>query len=91
LWNGTLIGLGVGAGAAASLDAIFCDAEGGRCDFPWRAYLMLGGIGAAAGAGIDLLIARNPSGGAAAAGRTRLRLAPVVGRERKGVLASVRF
>lgn len=88
LWNGTLIGLGAGIGAAAALDAVFCEAEGGRCDFPWAAYLTLGGVGAAAGAGIDFLIGRDRGPDA---GRTTLRVAPVVSRQRKGVAASVAF
>jgi hypothetical protein len=81
-----LIGAGAGAAAAASLDAIFCDAVGGRCEFPWKAYLVLGGIGAAAGAGIDLLIGRRRD-----ETRTALRLAPLVGRDAKGVRVSVKF
>ena len=81
LWNGTLIGLGVGVGSAAALDGVFCDNGFGGCDFPWKAYLTLGGIGAAAGAGIDLLIGRGS--------KTTLRLSPIVGPARKGVRASL--
>ena len=86
LWNGTLIGAAAGAAAAATLDEIFCDSGDGRCDFPWKAYLMLGGIGAAAGAGIDLLIGRDRDDT-----RTALRLVPVVGRDAKGVRVSLKF
>lgn len=86
LLNGTLIGAAAGAAAAATLDEIFCDSGDGRCDFPWKAYLVLGGIGAAAGAGIDFLIGRDRDDT-----KTSLRLAPVVGRQAKGVRVSLRF
>jgi hypothetical protein len=84
LWNGTLIGLGAGVGSAAALDAVFCDNGFGGCDFPWAAYLTLGGIGAGAGAGIDFLIGRRSD-----ERKTTLRISPIVGRARKGVLASL--
>jgi hypothetical protein len=85
LWNGTLIGLGAGIGSAAALDAVFCDNGFGGCDFPWAAYLTLGGIGAGAGAGIDFLIGRKD-------GRTTaLRLSPIIGPARRGVLASLKL
>ena len=86
LWNGTLIGLGAGIGSAAALDAVFCDNGFGGCDFPWAAYLTLGGIGAAAGAGIDFSIGRRSDGRT-----TTLRLSPIVGRTRRGVLASLQL
>jgi hypothetical protein len=91
LWNGTLIGLGAGIGAAAALDAVFCANGFGRCDFPWAAYLTLGGIGAGAGAGIDFLIGRSRTAEASEAARPTVRMAPVVGRDRKGMVASLRF
>jgi len=84
LWNGTLIGLGVGVGSAAALDAAFCENGLGGCDFPWAAVITLGGIGAAAGAGIDFLIGRDSK-----PGTVTLRMSPIIGRTRKGVLASV--
>jgi hypothetical protein len=85
LWNGTLIGLGAGIGSTAALDAVFCENGFGGCDFPWAAYLTLGGIAAAAGAGIDFLIGR-------ADGRTTtLRLSPLIGPGRRGVLASLKL
>ena len=86
LWNGTLIGLGAGLGSTAALDAVFCDNGFGGCDFPWAAYLTLGGIGAAAGAGIDFLIGRTSDGRT-----TSLRLSPIVGAKRRGVLASLKL
>lgn len=84
LWNGTLIGLGVGVGSAAALDAAFCENGFGGCDFPWAAYLTLGGIGAGAGAGIDFLIGRHSD-----QRKTTLRLSPIIGPARKGVRASL--
>ena len=84
LWNGTLIGLGVGVGSAAALDAAFCENGFGGCDFPWAAYLTLGGIGAGAGAGIDYLIGRRSG-----QRKTTLRLSPIIGPARKGVRASL--
>jgi hypothetical protein len=84
LWNGTLIGIGAGIGSAAALDAVFCENGFGGCDFPWAAYLTLGAIGGAAGAGVDFVIGRN-SGGRT----TTLRLLPIVGPARKGVLATL--
>ena len=84
LWNGALIGLGAGVGSAATLDAVFCENGFGGCDFPWGAYLTLGAIGAGAGAGIDFLIGGNSDGR-----KTTLRISPIVGRSRNGVLASL--
>ena len=84
LWNGTLIGLGAGIGSAAALDAVSCENGFGGCDFPWVAYVTLGGIGAGTGAVIDFLIGRRPGSGSGT-----VRLAPIFGDGRKGVLASV--
>ena len=88
--NGTLIGLGVGLGAAYAtgkvFDALMCESSTGCSGAPWPAYALFGAIGAGAGAGIDLLIGRStkPS-------RTAVRLAPVVGRRAKGLQASIKF
>jgi hypothetical protein len=84
LWNGTLIGLGAGIGSAAALDAAFCDNGFGGCDFPWAAYLTLGGVGAGAGAGIDFLVGRSSP-----EQHTMIRFAPIVSPARKGVVASL--
>ena len=84
LWNGTLIGFGAGVGSAAALDAAFCENGFGGCDFPWAAYVTLGGIGAGAGAGIDFLIGHRSDDR-----KTALRLSPIVGRARKGMLATL--
>ena len=66
LWNGALIGAGAGVASVAALDAVFCENGFGGCDFPWAAVITLGGIGAAAGAGIDLLIGRDSNARASA-------------------------
>jgi len=88
LLNGTLIGLAAGIGTAAALDAVFCENGFGGCDFPWRAYLVFGGIGAGAGAGIDFLIGPKVSSMPPGAS---LNLAPMVSRGAQGVRASLRF
>ena len=84
LWNGALIGLGAGIGSAAALDAVSCENGFAGCDFPWAAYLTLGGIGAGTGAAIDFLIGRHPR-----PGTSTVRVVPIVGHGRKGVLASL--
>ena len=84
LWNGALIGAGAGVASVAALDAVFCENGFGGCDFPWAAVITLGGIGAAAGAGIDFLIGRDSK-----PGTVTLRMSPIIGRTRKGVLAWV--
>ena len=86
LWNGILIGTAVGVGSVVALDALLCDIPDGRCDTPWLAYLTLGGVGAAAGAGIDFVIGRNKNDPP-----TTVRLAPVVNRNVQGIRASIRF
>ena len=84
LWNGALIGAGAGVASVAALDAVFCENGFGGCDFPWAAAITLGGIGAAAGAGIDFLIGRDSN-----ARTVTVRVSPMIGRTRMGVLASV--
>ena len=86
LWNGALIGAAAGIGSVVALDALLCEVPSGRCDTPWLAYFTLGGIGAAAGAGIDFLIGRKQD-----ETRPVVRLGPVMGRDTTGVRASIRF
>jgi hypothetical protein len=86
LWNGIAIGAAAGVASVVVLDRLLCDVPDGRCDTPWLAYFTLGGIGAAAGGGIDFLIGRHTNDA-----KTTVRLAPVVGRASKGVRASIRF
>lgn len=84
VWKGAVIGAAVGVGSAAAIDAAFCDNGFGGCHQPWKPYLVLGGIGAAAGAGIDFVIGRRGNDRSAA-----LRLSPIVGPARKGLRASL--
>jgi len=96
LANGALIGLGVGTGlglvAILSEDDSQCTPDGFFCDTPDRAYvagvLVLGGLGAAVGVGIDALIHRNRAiyrrGGGAVTSA-----AAIVGHGRRGVALSV--
>ena len=85
IWEGAVIGVGAGIGSAAALDAVSCDNGFGGCDFPWAAYLTLGAVGAGVGAGIDFVIGRSSQS------RTTLRLAPIIGPMRQGVIASLRL
>lgn len=55
------------------------------------AGLLLGGIGAAIGVGIDALIARQQVIFQRAGAAARLRVAPLVGRGRRGALLAVTF
>jgi hypothetical protein len=89
LANGLMIGLLAGVGVAAAFDAGYCRSGGGHCEGIAGAYLSFGGIGAAAGLGIDALRggrllyeSSSPEG---------VTLSPVIGRERFGMLASIRF
>jgi hypothetical protein len=87
LWNGALIGAAVGATPfiiAASQDE--CDGCG-----PWAAIYTA--IGAGVGVGIDALVKGNitvmklePQGG-----KATVSLAPLIARDRKGVLCSLSF
>jgi len=88
LRNGTLVGLAIGLGLAWSFDFTYCSSVGGHCP---ALYLAFGGIGAAAGMGIDASIRgkqvlyRSPSQ------MKGVTLSPVVSRDRKGMLALIRF
>ncbi len=87
LWNGALIGAAVvlvpSAIAAANYECDGCA--------PW--VLMYAAVGAGVGVGIDALVKGNvtvmkvePQGG-----KATVSLAPLIARDRKGVLCSVRF
>jgi len=95
LKNGTLIGLGVGAGFGAIACAGFAEGsqDAGWCALAIGAY---GGIGAGIGIGIDALIPgkklvayRAP--GSAGDAAARLSLAPVITPRTKGVALSYSF
>ena len=87
LWNGTLIGLGVGAGVGLAAQA----SCGWPCPPLTRTLPIFAGIGAAVGAGIDAAMNRghgipypSPEGQA-----RRVAVAPLMARH--GVLVSVGF
>jgi hypothetical protein len=93
--NGTLIGLGVGAGFGVIVCASFAEGsqDAGWCALAIGAY---GGIGGAVGLGIDALIPgkklvayRAP--GSAGSSHTRLSIAPVITPRAKGVAVSFAY
>lgn len=92
LWNGVAIGAGLGAlaGALGGATAIPCSECAG-----FNVPLTFGVLGAAAGAGIGAAIdaLRDARGGTTApTGRpSRLTIAPVVGKNGRALIASVRF
>jgi hypothetical protein len=93
LLDGTLIGFGTGAGLGllAALAAANDDSGWGSPDpthVALVAPLMLGGIGAGVGVGLDALIRREPNL-YRRQGATRASLSPVLGRSRRGVAISV--
>ena len=89
--NGALIGLGVGLGAGVAIISAMC-ADGPGCGPSAQVGMLTAGLGAAIGAGIDSLVNRD--------GRvvfrspkkaTRLMLSPFIGKDRQGLLLSVRL
>lgn len=92
LWNGIAIGAGLGAlaGALGGATAIECSECAG-----FNVPLTFGVLGAAAGAGIGAAIdawRHAPAApGATTARRLRVTVAPVVGKNGRAIIASVRF
>jgi hypothetical protein len=91
LWNGIVIGAGLGAliGAFAG-DAAFECSECTGFNVPLTFGVIGAGAGAAIGAGVDALLherTRIPS----TKDNRRLTIAPVIGRDVKAVVAFVRF
>jgi hypothetical protein len=94
LRNGALIGLGAGAGTAGVIWAVYC--SGGGCENDGGVVAgniaLMGGLGAAVGAGIDALIPhkqtifRNETDGSA-----RLTIRPIVNRSNRGVQVAWSF
>jgi hypothetical protein len=89
LWNGAVIGAAVPTAAGIAILA----ADNVTCDNCAPAFLLWAGIGAAIGVGIDALVKgdvtvmkQSPAGAAKGFG-----VVPVVGRERQGLLCSIRF
>jgi hypothetical protein len=89
LWNGVIIGAGLGAIAGAVSGTAIADcSECAGFNVPLTFGVLGAGIGAALGAGIDALheTRGNPLG------PTRhVRLSPVLGEEKRGLMAWIRF
>lgn len=91
LLNGTLIGAAIGAGLGI-MGGVSCENDFG-CGGSVGEFLALwGSIGAGVGAGVDALIVKprtiyqtRPDT------RTSLKIAPMLGNQRQGLLASLRF
>ena len=92
LWNGVAIGAGLGAlaGALGGATAIECSECAG-----FNVPLTFGGLGAAAGAGIgaalDALRHAPAATRATTDRRPRVAVAPLVGRNGRALIASLRF
>jgi hypothetical protein len=87
LWNGALIGGAIGAGLA-TWDYLIDPSEPGNA----AVFTVAIGLGTAIGTAVDAMMNRTGAIIYAPPRRTRgLRLAPLVGKTRRGVLVSVRF
>jgi hypothetical protein len=89
LWNGVVIGAGLGAiaGALGGVMATDCSECAG-----FNVPLTFGVLGAAAGAGIGAAVdALHHQRRAAMGRRTRVRVAPLIGKHGRALVASVRF
>ena len=90
LWNGIAIGTGIGL-VPAVLVAAACGSDGGHCEGTGYAFLIFGGIGAGAGAGVDALIGGDKVLFVRPLQTRGVTLSPILGRDRRGVLASIRW
>jgi hypothetical protein len=92
LANGALIGFVAGAAIGGAFGAVVAEDEDAAAQIVLLSIGFYGGLGAGIGVGIDALIRRQhviyerP-----VAGVTGLRLSPLLGRERRGVLVEWRF
>jgi hypothetical protein len=93
LRNGAIIGAVAGTAYYATVLALLYDGDGGDLLLgpAITAGVVMAGVGAAAGAGIDALIARRQVIYRKPGGGTTLRVAPVVGRGRRGIAVAVTF
>ena len=92
LWNGTLVGAGLGAvlGALGGVALIECT-ECAGFNVPLTFGVLGAGVGAGIGAGIDALHhQRSPMSRVYRSSR-RVTVAPIVGRQLRAVVGSVRF
>jgi hypothetical protein len=93
LRNGAIIGAVAGATYYVSLLAIFWDIDGGEpiASTAWIGGVLFSGMGAAAGVGIDALIARRQVIYQKPAVETRVSVSPLIGRGRRGARVTVTF
>lgn len=86
LWNGALIGAGIGAGLA-TWDYLIDPSEPGNA----AVFTVAIGLGTAIGAGIDALLSKTNVLSPAPRQSRRLMLTPFAAKDRQGALVSVRF
>jgi hypothetical protein len=98
VWNGALIGLGVGAIPGAWLGTVYCDECQHRTGPVLIGVLLFSGIGAAIGAGIDVsadkvgrLVYRSRQRPAQSQQRTGVLVSSLISENRQSILVSVRF
>ena len=93
LKNGAIIGAVAGATYYVTLLAIFWDVDGGEpiASTAWIGGLLFSGMGAAAGVGIDALITRRQVIYQKPAVESRIRVAPLIDRGRRGARVIVTF
>ena len=86
VWNGLAIGaIAGGLGLAAVMHSVSQGTTSGE-------YFFVGlGIGGGIGAGIDALLDRGPGGLTAPKPPSRIRISPMLSRQRKGAVAQVSF
>lgn len=98
VWNGALIGLGVGTIPGAWLGTVYCDECQHRAGPVLTGVLLFGGLGAAIGAGIDGLVgkvgrlvytSRQPP--VQSQQRTGVFVSPLISKDRQSVRVLVRF
>ena len=91
LKNGALVGLSIGGGLAAMFitAALGAGEDGGH--WYWVALPAYAGMGAGIGAGVDALIEGRRVIYARTNSRQALSLAPMLGRDRRGIALSVRL
>jgi hypothetical protein len=85
LMNGAIIGAVAGTAYFATIAAILSDTEGGDVIIPTvvAGVAVCGGMGAAAGVGIDALITRRQVIFEGSAGQTRVSVLPRLGQKRR--------
>ena len=86
LWNGVIIGAGLGALVGAAGSPVISDcSECSGFNVPLTFGVLGAGIGAAVGAGIDALRSTN------APHRPHVQLSPLLTKDARGLLALIRF